>query len=401
MGCFKLSMFLLGTFLFRGIDPVIASSQSRSDSPSSINLTQPNLEVVLTEQKEQWKARFNLENLYANRSNPFAQVNSVSQLADVHSTDWTFQAFQSLSERYGCLVKSFYTRERVSRQEFALNLNVCLNHISKLVTSSKADLLTKEDLSTLERLQADFAAELAIFGNHIDLANRSSNDPGREQFSTTTKLNAEAIFSFIGSNDPNFKGQSRNLEDNKSDLNQSAFGYRTTLNAARGSGNEAADPSPGRGLFNSSFSTGINTFFELTDNWRLGATYLYSYSARDRVFLFNSKVNIAGWVGWTKALDSSSDNEADIMNWAVTVVFLDALKEGNKAGLVVGMPPKLASIKNGNSDPNNALQVEAFYTHKVNDNIFLNPGFYVIVNPENDSRNDTIFVGLLRTNFEF
>ncbi|MDJ0577994.1 MAG: carbohydrate porin [Xenococcaceae cyanobacterium MO_234.B1] len=33
--------------------------------------------------------------------------------------------------------------------------------------------------------------------------------------------------------------------------------------------------------------------------------------------------------------------------------------------------------------------------------MFLNPGFYVIVNPENDRRNDTIFVGLLRTTFEF
>lgn len=554
-------MFLLGTFLFRGIDPVIASVQSKSDSPQRINLTQPNPQAVLTQQEEQ-RAGFNLDNLYANRSNPFAQVNSVSQLADVHSTDWTFQALQSLSERYGCPVKSFYNIERVSRQEFALNLTVCLNHITKLVTSSKANLLTKDDLSTIERLQADFAAELAISGNHIELANLSSNAPGREQFSTTTKLNAEAIFSFISSNDPNFKGQSRNPEDNKSDLTQSALGYRTTLNfdtsftgsdqlrvrlragqiisplldqtnmggldtaissgetvrltklqyrtssipfiyeqippqnfyivlsafgtgldeqffqtfnpyitgskdgftqfasynpifrqprgvgasvaykptdrfrmaigyAARGSGNEAADPRPGRGLFNGSFSTGINTLFELTDNWRLGATYLYSYSARDRVFLFgqtgsdrssdpfngnptqahnfglqttaliNSQVNIAGWVGWTKALDTSTNNEADIMNWALTFVVLDALKEGNKAGLVVGMPPKLTSIKDGNSDPNNALQVEAFYTHQLKDNIFLNPGFYVIVNPENDSRNDTIFVGLLRTTFEF
>ena len=80
---------------------------------------------------------------------------------------------------------------------------------------------------------------------------------------------------------------------------------------------------------------------------------------------------------------------------------LDAFQEGNTAGLVMGMPPKLTSIKDGNSDPSNAWQIEAFYTHRVNDNIFLNLGFYIIVNPENDSRNDTIFVGLLRTTFEF
>ena len=47
------------------------------------------------------------------------------------------------------------------------------------------------------------------------------------------------------------------------------------------------------------------------------------------------------------------------------------------------------------------IHVEAFYKYQINDNIYLNPGFYTIFNPENDSRNDTIFVGLIRTTFEF
>ena len=561
MTFFKLSMFLLGTFLFRAIDPAIASAKSMSDPLQSINLAQSNPQVVLTKQKEQPRARFNLDNLYASSSNPFAQVNSVSKLADVHATDWAFQALQSLRERYGCPVKSSSTTERISRQEFAVNLSVCLNHISKLITSSRANLLTKSELATIGRLQADFAAELAISGNHIDLVNLSSNQPGMRQFSVTTKLNAEGIVNFIGSNDPNFEGNRSNLERTDSELTQATLSNRTTLNfdtsftgkdrlrtrlrageivpplqdqtnmggletqiesrdnltitklqyhsgrvpfiyeeapekftllvsafgtgleeqsfetynpyilgtkdgftqfavynpifrqprgvgasigyiasdrlrlavgyAASGSGNEAADPRPGRGFFNGSFSTGLNSQITLTENWMLGLTYLYSYSGRDRVALFgqtgsirssdpfngnptqahnfglqttaliNSKFNLAGWLGWTRALDTASDNEADILNWALTLVFLDALKEGNKAGLVVGMPPKLTSIKDGNSDPNNALQVEAFYTHQVNDNIFLNPGFYLIVNPEHDSNNSTIFVGLLRTTFEF
>ncbi len=100
----------------------------------------------------------------------------------IHSTDWAFGALQSLRERYGCPVKYFYTTERISRQEFAINLSVCLNHISKLITSSRANLLTKDDLATIGRLQADFAPELGIWGNQIDLVNRSSNQPGREQF---------------------------------------------------------------------------------------------------------------------------------------------------------------------------------------------------------------------------
>lgn len=32
-----------------------------------------------------------------------AQVTSVSQLSDVQTTDWAFQALQSLVERYGCI----------------------------------------------------------------------------------------------------------------------------------------------------------------------------------------------------------------------------------------------------------------------------------------------------------
>ena len=561
MSFLKLSMFLLVTFLFRGIEPAIASAKFMSDPRQSINLEQLNPQVVLTQPKEQWGVRFNLDNLYASSSNPFAQVNSVSKLADVHPTDWAFQSLQSLRERYGCPVKSSSTTERISRQEFAINLSVCLNHISKLITSSRANLLTKSELATIGRLQADFAPELAISGNHIDLVNRSNNQSDMGQFSVTTKLNAEGIMTFIGSNDPNFEGNRSNPERTDSELTQPTLGYRTTLNfdtsftgkdrlrtrlragdiipplqdqtnmggletqietrenlaitklqylsapipfiydevpetfylvvsafgtgldeqffetfnpyiigskdgftqfaiynpifrqprgvgasigyvaserfrlavgySARGSGSEAADPRPGRGFFNGSFSTGVNSEIVLADDWILGLTYLYSYSGRDRVFLFgetgsirssdpfngnptqahnfglqttaliNSKFNLAGWFGWSRALDNSSDNEADILNWALTFVFLDALKEGNKAGLVVGMPPKLTSIKDGNSDPSSALQVEAFYTHQVNDNIFLNPGFYVIVNPENDRRNDTIFVGLLRTTFEF
>jgi len=37
----------------------------------------------------------------------------------------------------------------------------------------------------------------------------------------------------------------------------------------------------------------------------------------------------------------------------------------------------------------------------VNDNISITPGVWILVNPENDSRNDTQWVWLLRTGFNF
>ncbi len=48
-----------------------------------------------------------------------------------------------------------------------------------------------------------------------------------------------------------------------------------------------------------------------------------------------------------------------------------------------------------------SAQVEAFYRFQFNDNISITPGLWVVVNPENDSRNDTQGVWLLRTGFNF
>ncbi|WP_413200107.1 carbohydrate porin, partial [Nostoc piscinale] len=45
--------------------------------------------------------------------------------------------------------------------------------------------------------------------------------------------------------------------------------------------------------------------------------------------------------------------------------------------------------------------LEGLYKYKVSDNILVTPGLLVIFNPENDSRNDTIYVGTIRTTFSF
>ena len=117
--------------------------------------------------------------------------------------------------------------------------------------------------------------------------------------------------------------------------------------------------------------------------------------------LIDNRINLAGWFGWTNAVDATNGDRATILNWALTFTWLDAFAEGNKAGLIVGMPPKLTSIDSSSPDPDMAVQIEAFYSHRLNQNIFINPGFYAIFNPENDSRNDTIFVGLFRTTYQF
>lgn len=127
------------------------------------------------------------------------QVTSVTQLSDVQPTDWAFQALQSLVEKYGCIVGypdgTFRGQRAMTRYEFAAGLNACLDRINELIAAATADLATKEDLATLQRLQEEFAAELATIRGRVENLEGRVAQLEATQFSTTTKLSGEAIFS--------------------------------------------------------------------------------------------------------------------------------------------------------------------------------------------------------------
>ncbi len=127
------------------------------------------------------------------------QVTSVSQLSDVQPTDWAFQALQSLVERYGCIAgypdRTYRGNRALTRFEFAAGLNACLDRVSELIAAGTADLVTKQDLATLQRLQEEFAAELATLRGRVDALEARTATLEAQQFSTTTKLTGEAIFS--------------------------------------------------------------------------------------------------------------------------------------------------------------------------------------------------------------
>lgn len=132
------------------------------------------------------------------RKKPRGQVTSVSQLRDVQPTDWAFQALQSLVERYGCIAGypdgTFRGNRALTRFEFAAGLNACLDRINELIAAATANLLTRQDLTTLQRLQEEFAAELATLRGRVDALEARTAELEANQFSTTTKLRGEAIF---------------------------------------------------------------------------------------------------------------------------------------------------------------------------------------------------------------
>ncbi|MFN9533975.1 MAG: iron uptake porin, partial [Pseudanabaena sp.] len=153
-------------------------------------------------------------------------VTSVSQLSDVRPTDWAFTALQSLVERYGCIAgypdRTFRGKQATSRYEFAAGLNACLDKINEIISAGLADKVSKQDLATLQKLQEEFAAELATLRGRVDALDAKTAKLEAQQFSTTTKLRGEAIFGLVGGSD--------GTTTTGVDKTNIAFNYRVRLN---------------------------------------------------------------------------------------------------------------------------------------------------------------------------
>jgi hypothetical protein len=166
--------------------------------------------------------------LPAQQSGAMSQVTSVSQLSDVRPTDWAFQALQSLVERYGCIVGypdgTYRGNRALTRYEFAAGVNACLDKITQLIGST-GNLVTRDDLAILQRLQEEFAAELATLRGRVDGLEARTAELEANQFSTTTKLAGEVIFALSDT----FVGEGIRLEDDEDDT-VTNLGYRVRLN---------------------------------------------------------------------------------------------------------------------------------------------------------------------------
>ncbi len=207
----------------------------------------------------------------------------------------------------------------------------------------------------------------------------------------------------------------------------------------------ASDPSPGNGLFNGAYGALGQLVFRPTDNFNLGLTYVRlhdqvdtgvgsslanfdsfrdnsdtptssdSYGAQLSWQLSDSFV-LGGWGGYTVTEASESftingtnvgEGTFDTWTWAVTLGFPDLGKEGNLGGIIFGMPPKVTSSNFNfpaginSKDTDTTYHLEAFYQYQLTDGLFITPGLIWINSPNQNNDNDDVFVGLLRTTFNF
>ncbi len=221
------------------------------------------------------------------------------------------------------------------------------------------------------------------------------------------------------------------------------YNFNSALNLSLGYlAPNANDPSQKNGLFNGSYAAIAQLGIEPSEGLRLGLTYVRSYYPGGQVVVsgetgselanvpfgedtatsadqfglsaslrLSPAFTLSGWGGLTlaHAQDNGFNNgvlvgegdDATIFNWAVTLALPDFGSEGSLLGFVVGQPPKVTDIDGGFEDDDTSWHLEAQYRYQLTDNIAINPGVFVILNPEHDDNNDTIWVGTLRTIFEF
>jgi len=222
------------------------------------------------------------------------QVTSVSQLSDVRPTDWAFQALQSLVERYGCIAGypdgTFRGNRAMTRYEFAAGLNACLDKVNELIKAGTTNLATKDDLAALQRLQEEFAAELATLRGRVDALDARTAELEANQFSTTTKLTGEAIFALSDDFRGNVGLFGRDNRRVGSDNNQTVFQQRVRLNLNTSfTGRDLLltrlDVGNGQNFNLGATSEGVQTWnvVNRTDNvFNLGSL-LYKFPASDRL----------------------------------------------------------------------------------------------------------------------
>jgi len=220
-------------------------------------------------------------------------------------------------------------------------------------------------------------------------------------------------------------------------------------------GDRVGDSANGGGLFNGEFATGAQLDWKITDSLGIGATFLHAYfrgpSSNDFPYNSNQSVNITSSTGssvasdpfygapttrdsyglsgnWritdtinlsatgayatanAEGLDKNGFNRsgygADLWTWNAGLSFLDLGKEGAVLSVAGGLIPQATNVTNRPGDPINqdidaTYLIETQYKFPINKNILITPGVYVVLNPQGNSNNSAIWVGVLRTTFTF
>jgi len=137
-----------------------------------------------------------------------------------------------------------------------------------------------------------------------------------------------------------------------------------------------------------------------------------SFGARGAVRL-GSRTEVGGFVEYIDG-DFNSNNVPDIdyttdgWSFGANLAFFDIGKEGSTLGIAFASRAFFEDADFSNpSIPSQTFQesrtyiAEVSYDFPVNDNVSITPGLVAVFNPDNDSDNSEVYVGVVRTTFSF
>ncbi|NEO85884.1 MAG: iron uptake porin [Spirulina sp. SIO3F2] len=155
-------------------------------------------------------------------ADPMAQVNNVFELQDVNPGDWAYEALQNLVSRYACIEGypngTFRGNRALTRYEFAAALNACWQVMERTLIEVGDRFATQDDLEALNRLMAEFEAELTALNAQVDDLESRVDFLEDNQFSTTTKLFGQVIVGIQGQNSPPFQLAGSTFNDNNDEV---------------------------------------------------------------------------------------------------------------------------------------------------------------------------------------
>lgn len=191
----KVTLIIIGNLGLSCFDSVTASEiiELKSDRRKL-----PLRNQAVPETTTELKQISEVENI-RNNTTDLEQVTNVNQLRDVSPSDWAYEALRSLVDRYSCIAgfpnQTYGGSQALTRYEFAAGLNSCLNQIERLIASEG---VKREDLDTIQRLNEEFATELATIEGRVDSLENRVTFLEDNQFSTTTKLFGNVWFNLTG-----------------------------------------------------------------------------------------------------------------------------------------------------------------------------------------------------------
>lgn len=191
----------------------------------------------------------------------------------------------------------------------------------------------------------------------------------------------------------------------------------------------ANDPSPKSGFLNGGYGAIAQLDFQPLNQLELGLTYAHTYGNSptgntgstfatnpfgslsvttsnsfgiESNFKVNKDLIVSGWVDYTNAVSEVTKKKATLLNWALSLAFPNLGKHNAVAGILVGQPPKVTANDDSNrTDKGTSWHIEGFYRYPVTEHLDITPGFFVILNPENNNANGPIYVGAIRTRLSF